>query len=238
MGRAFEYRRASKEARWDKMSKLFPKLAKAIQVAAKEGGADPAMNAKLRSTIAAAKAQNMPKNNIEAAIKRACGKDAAEIKTIFYEARAPHGVQMIIECMSDNPTRTVANVKAILHKNKAEMLQNGSLSFMFDKKSIFYVKQAEGGFDNLDDLELELIDFGLLELELTPDELILTGEATAFKTLSDALHERGLEAHESGVEYVPTTPISLDEEASIEISKLMDKLDDDDDVHMVYTNIA
>lgn len=235
MGRAFEYRRASKEARWDKMSKLFPKLAKAIQVAAKEGGSDPTMNAKLRSTIATAKAANMPKNNIEAAIKRACGKDAADIKTIFYEARAPHGVQMIIECMSDNPTRTVANVKAILNKNKAEMLQNGALSFMFDKKAIFYLESVD---EDLDELELFLIDYGLLELKSEGDELILLGEATAFKTLSDALDEKNLNFKEAYIAYVANSPLSLNEDEHMEIDKILDKLEDDEDVHHVYTNIG
>ena len=137
MGRAFEYRRASKEARWDKMSKLFPKLAKAIQVAAKEGGSDPDMNPKLRSAIATAKAHNMPKDNIDAAIKRANGKDSAEIKNIHYEGKAAHGVLVIVECMSDNPTRTVANVKAIFNKNGGEVLPNGSLSFMFSNFSVY-----------------------------------------------------------------------------------------------------
>ena len=158
MGRAFEYRRASKEARWDKMSKLFPELAKAITGAAKEGGSDPDMNPKLRSAIATAKAQNMPKDNIDAAIKRASGKDSSDIKTIFYDGKAAHGVQIIVEAATDNATRTVANVKAIFNKNGGEILPSGSLNFMFSRKAVFEVELPSG---DLEELELELIDYGL-----------------------------------------------------------------------------
>ncbi|MBQ3675519.1 MAG: YebC/PmpR family DNA-binding transcriptional regulator, partial [Campylobacter sp.] len=125
MGRAFEYRRAAKEARWGKMSKLFPKLGKAITMAAKEGGSDPDMNPKLRTAIATARAQNMPKDNIDAAIKRASGKDSVDIKTIHYDGKAPHGALVIVECATDNPTRTVANIKSIFNKAKGEFLPSG-----------------------------------------------------------------------------------------------------------------
>jgi YebC/PmpR family DNA-binding regulatory protein len=168
MGRAFEYRRASKEARWDKMSKLFPKLAKAITVAAKEGGSDPDMNPKLRSAIATAKAQNMPKDNIDAAIKRASGKDSSDIKTIFYDGKAAHGVQIIVETATDNATRTVANVKAIFNKNGGEILPSGSLSFMFSRKAVFEVEMPSS---DLEELELDLIDYGLELLEQSEDSL-------------------------------------------------------------------
>ncbi|TQR56003.1 YebC/PmpR family DNA-binding transcriptional regulator [Campylobacter troglodytis] len=235
MGRAFEYRRASKEARWDKMSKLFPKLARAIQVAAKEGGADPDMNAKLRSAIATAKASNMPKDNIEAAIKRAQGKDSADIKHLHYEGKAMHGVLIITECMSDNPTRTVANVKAIFAKNGGEVLQNGALSFLFSRKSVFYLEKFEG---NLEDLELDLIDFGLENLEQTEDELIISGDYSAFKELSDAILSKNLRLKKAGLEYVPNEPKEFSEEQINDIEKLLDKLEDDDDVQAVWTNIA
>ena len=150
MGRAFEYRRASKEARWDKMSKLFPKLGKAITIAAKEGGCDPDMNPKLRTAIMTAKAQNMPKDNIDAAIKRANGKDSADIKTIFYDGKAANGVQIIVETATDNPTRTVANIKAIFNKNGGEMLPSGSLNFMFARKAVFCVDNYAGDIDELE----------------------------------------------------------------------------------------
>ena len=234
MGRAFEYRRASKEARWDKMSKLFPKLAKAIQVAAKEGGADPLMNAKLRSAIALAKANNMPKDNIDAAIKRASGKDANDIKELYYEGKAAYGVLIVVECMSDNPTRTVANIKAIFNKNKAEFLQNGSLDFMFSRKAVFHLEKYEG---NLEELELELIDYGLEELELLEDELVIYADYASFKDLSDELEKRNISLKKAGLEYIATSPISLNEEELSEIEKLLDKLEEDDDVQNVYTNI-
>lgn len=233
MGRAFEYRRASKEARWDKMSKLFPKLAKAIQVAAKEGGIDPDMNPKLRTAIATAKANNMPKDNIDAAIKRASGKDSADIKNIHYEGKAAHGALIIVECMTDNPTRTVANVKAIFSKNGGEVLQNGSLGFMFARKAVFHLEKFDG---DLEELELDLIDAGLEELEQDEDLLVI-GDYTAFGELNAAIEAKGLIIKKAGLEYLPNNPISFSEEQLIDIEKLIDKLEDDDDVQAVYTNI-
>lgn len=234
MGRAFEYRRASKEARWDKMSKLFPKLAKAIQVAAKEGGSDPEMNPKLRIAIATAKANNMPKDNIDAAIKRALGKDSAEIKSIHYEGKAPHGALVIVECMTDNPTRTVANVKAIFAKNGGEVLQNGALGFMFSRKSVFHLEKFSG---DLEELELDLIDFGLENLEQNDDELMISGDYTAFKELSDGVVAKNLVLKKAGLEYVPNEPKAFSEEQILDIEKLLDKLEEDDDVQSVWTNV-
>lgn len=234
MGRAFEYRRASKEARWDKMSKLFPKLAKAIQVAAKEGGSDPEMNPKLRTAIATAKANNMPKDNIDAAIKRALGKDSAEIKSIHYEGKAPHGALVIVECMTDNPPRTVANVKAIFAKNGGEVLQNGALGFMFSRKSVFHLEKFSG---DLEELELDLIDFGLENLEQNDDELVISGDYTAFKELSDGVLAKNLVLKKAGLEYVPNEPKAFSEEQILDIEKLLDKLEEDDDVQSVWTNV-
>ncbi|MBE3605705.1 YebC/PmpR family DNA-binding transcriptional regulator [Campylobacter sp. RM13119] len=234
MGRAFEYRRAAKEARWDKMSKVFPKLAKAITVAAKEGGIDPDMNPKLRAAISAAKAENMPKDNIDAAIKRANGKDSADIKTIFYDGKAAHGTQIIVECATDNPTRTVANVKAIFHKNGGEILPSGSLSFMFSRKSVF---ELEKPTKDIEELELELIDFGLEEIEREGESLYVYGDYTSFGTLSEGIEKLGLEVKKARLEYIPTSSISLNEEEMSEVEKLLDKLEDDDDVQAVYTNI-
>lgn len=234
MGRAFEYRRAAKEARWDKMSKVFPKLAKAITVAAKEGGTDADMNPKLRAAIAAAKAQNMPKDNIDAAIKRASGKDSADIKTIFYDAKAGFGVQIIIEAATDNPTRTVANVKAICNKNGGEILPSGSLSFMFSRKSVFELALPEVA---LDEIELELIEYGLEELEQQGESVFVYGDYTSFGTLNEGVEKLGLSIKKAGLEYVPNATISLDEAQMSEIEKLLDKLEDDDDVQAVYTNI-
>lgn len=234
MGRAFEYRRAAKEARWDKMSKVFPKLAKAITVAAKEGGTEPDMNPKLRAAIAAAKAQNMPKDNIDAAIKRASGKDSADIKTIFYDGKGAHGVQIIVECATDNPTRTVANVKAIFSKNGGEILPSGSLNFMFARKSVF---ELEMPAKELDEIELELIDFGLTEIEEEDGVLYIYGDYASFGTLSEGIEKLGLEAKKASLQYIANSPVSLNEEQMSEIEKLLDKLEDDDDVQAVYTNI-
>lgn len=234
MGRAFEYRRAAKEARWDKMSKVFPKLAKAITVAAKEGGTEPDMNPKLRAAIAAAKAQNMPKDNIDAAIKRASGKDSADIKTIFYDGKGAHGVQIIVECATDNPTRTVANVKAIFSKNGGEILPSGSLNFMFARKSVFELDMPA---KELDEIELELIDFGLTEIEEDDGVLYIYGDYASFGTLSEGIEKLGLEAKKASLQYIANSPVSLNEEQMSEVEKLLDKLEDDDDVQAVYTNI-
>ncbi len=145
------------------MSRVFPKLGKIITMAAKDGGSDPEMNPKLRTAILNAKAQNMPKDNIEAAIKRASGKDAADIKEVSYEAKTIHGVLLFIDCATDNGTRTIANIKAILTRNGGDALQNGSLDFMFTRKSVFVFEKTEG--IDIEELELDLIDFGLEEIE-------------------------------------------------------------------------
>lgn len=234
MGRAFEYRRASKEARWDKMSKLFPKLGKAITVAAKEGGTDPEMNPKLRTAIATAKAQNMPKDNIDAAIKRANGKDSNDIKTIFYDGKAAHGVQIVVETATDNPTRTVANVKAIFSKNGGEMLPSGSLNFMFSRKAVFEVTKPNR---DIEELELELIDAGLSDLEEGDDSLVIYGDYTSFGTLNEGIEQAGLEIKKGSLQFIPNSTVSLDEAALGELERLLDKLEDDDDVQAVYTNI-
>lgn len=246
MGRAFEYRKAAKMKRWGTMSKLFPKLGKMITIAAKEGGSpDPEMNSKLRTAIANAKAQNMPKDNIEAAIKRAFNKDVADIKEIIYEAKAPHGVQMIITCATDNNTRTVANVRAILKKGGAEMLTSGSLNYIFGKKAVLEFDKSDD--IDIEELELELIDFGLEEIEedKEPQEhgedkdiLRIYGEFASFGELSKAIEEKGIEINKANIEYIPTTPVEIiDEEQLEEIESLIEKLEDDDDVQKVFTNL-
>lgn len=235
MGRAFEYRRAAKEKRWDKMSKVFPKLAKAITMAAKEGGCDPEMNAKLRAAIATAKAQNLPKDNIEAAIKRASGKDGLDIKEIRYDGKAPHGALVIVECATDNSTRTVANVKAIFNKNGGELLTTGSLDFMFTRKSVIEFNKS----DDLDveELELTLIDAGLDELDIEGNHVIVYGDFESFGTLNKALEDMGIEIEKSSLKYIPNVPTQFSDEQLEDIEKLIDKLEDDDDVQNVYTNI-
>lgn len=236
MGRAFEYRRASKEARWDKMSKLFPKLAKAITMAAREGGTDPEMNARLRTAIINAKAQNMPKDNIKAAIERAAGKDTADYAEITYEGKGPHGVLIMAEAATDNNTRTVANVRAYFNKNGGTVAPTGSLEFMFSRKAVFEF-DAPGNISR-DDLELELIEAGLETLEEYDDTWYVYGDFSTFGALSKALEDNGIEIKKASLKRIPLNPVTLTEEQMAEVEKLIDRLEDDDDIQAVYTNIA
>ena len=244
MGRAFEYRKAAKMKRWGAMSRIFPKLGKIITMAAKDGGLDPDMNPKLRTAILNAKAQNMPKDNIDAAIKRAAAKDLADIKELTYDVKASHGVQMIVECATDNNTRTVANVKAILARNAGEMLTSGSLNFMFTRKCVFVFNKTEEM--DLEEIELELIDFGLEEVEedAEPQEdaddiniVRIYGDYTSFGELSKALEDMNIAVKKATLEYIANTPIELSDEYMEEIDTLIDKLEEDEDVQAVYTNI-
>jgi YebC/PmpR family DNA-binding regulatory protein len=236
MGRAFEYRRASKEARWDKMSKLFPKLAKAITMAAKEGGSDPDMNPRLRTAILNAKAQNMPKDNIEAAIKRAAGKDTANYTEVIYEGKGPHGVLVVAEAATDNNTRTVANVKAYFSKNGGSLAPTGSLEFMFARKAVFEFEKPEGV--STDELELDLIEYGLESIESYDEDVYLYGDYTNFGSLSRALEDKGIEVKKASLKRIPSSPIELTEEQMADVEKLLDRLEDDDDIQAVFTNIA
>jgi YebC/PmpR family DNA-binding regulatory protein len=236
MGRAFEYRRAAKEKRWDKMSKMFPKLGKAITMAAKESGMDPTTNAKLRTAIQNAKAENMPKDNIEAAIKRAAQKDIASFTEVNYEGKGPYGVLIFVECATDNPTRTVANVKSYFNKCGGSLVPTGSLEFMFERKSVFEINKSESLDPEM--LELELIDAGCEEIEVTDDQLIVSGDYTAFGTIAKALEDMQIEVQKSSLKRVPTSPVEFTEEQLVEIEKVLDKIEDDDDIQQVFTNIA
>ncbi|MFN5418250.1 MAG: YebC/PmpR family DNA-binding transcriptional regulator [Flavobacteriia bacterium] len=236
MGRAFEYRRAAKEKRWDKMSKLFPKLGKAITMAAKEGGTDPAMNAKLRTAIQNAKAENMPKDNIDKAVKRANQKDLASFSEINYEGKGPHGVLIFVESATDNPTRTVANIKSYFNKSNGIVVPNGQMEFMFSRKSVFEFVKTDA--IDPEELELNLIDAGCTEIEVEEDKIIVFGDFTSFGTLSQALEELGIEVQKSSLKRFPTTPVEFTEEQLVDIEKLLDKIEDDDDVQQVFTNIA
>ncbi len=236
MGRAFEYRRAAKEKRWDKMSKVFPKLAKAITVAAKEGGVDPDLNARLRTAIQNAKAQNMPKDNIDAALKRAAGKDAENFSEILYEGKGPHGVLVVIECATDNPTRTIANIKSYFNKLGGALVPTGSLDFMFSRKAVFQFELKEGM--DVEEMELELIDSGLEEIEVNEGTVYAYADYKDFGTLNQALEDKGIEVTKASLQRIPTSPVEYSEEQMDEIDKLLDKMDDDDDIQAVFTNIA
>ena len=236
MGRAFEYRRAAKEKRWAKMSKIFPKLGRAITVAAKEGGPDPDMNSKLRLAIQNAKAANMPKDNIENAIKRASGKDATDYTEVNYEGKGPHGVLVFVECATDNTTRTVANVKSYFNKAGGSIVPTGSLEYMFTRRAVIEFELTE----ELDpeELELELIDAGLEEIEVDETTAYAYAAWTDFGTLNSAFEEKKIEATKANLQRFPTSPVEFDDEQMKEIDKMLDKLEEDDDVQAVYTNIA
>jgi len=236
MGRHFECRRRAKESRWATMSKVFPKLAKSITMAAKNGGPDPESNAPLRVAINNAKAQNLSKENIENAIKRAAGKDAADISEIIYEGKGPHGSLFIIECATDNSNRSVGNLKIIFNKNGGHLVSAGQLDFMFNRKSVIEFPVPEGR--DLEDLELELIDAGLEELSLDEGLVTLVGEYTAFASLTGAVEALGIVATKSSLQRLPTQPIELTEAQMEEVETILDKIEDDDDVQAVYTNIA
>ncbi|HPQ20301.1 MAG TPA: YebC/PmpR family DNA-binding transcriptional regulator [Saprospiraceae bacterium] len=236
MGRAFEYRRAAKEKRWGNMSRVFPKLAKAITVAAKDGGPDPAMNAKLKLAIQNAKTQNMPKDNIENAIKRAEGKDAESFAEINYEGKGPHGVLVFVECATDNPTRTVANVKSYFNKSGGQMVPTGSLEFMFDRKTVVEFEKTDAL--DIEELELEMIDFGLEEFEIDGDTVYAYGDYTNFGTLTKAFEDKQIEVSKADLQRIPTSPIEVTDEQMADIEKLINKLEDDDDVQNVFTNLA
>lgn len=236
MGRAFEYRRAAKEKRWDKMSRIFPKLSKKITIAAKDGGPDPDLNAALRTAILNAKAQNMPKTNIDSAIKRASGKDAANFTELNYEGKGPHGVLVFVECATDNSTRTVANVKSYFNKADGGLVPNGSLEFMFSRKAVFEFEMPEGM--ELDDLELELIDAGLEEIEENEGKFYAYAGYTSFGEMATALENLNIEVSKAELKRIPTTPVEFTEEQLEDIEKMLDKMEEDDDVQAVYTNIA
>ncbi len=218
------------------MSRIFPKLSRSITMAAKEGGPDPDMNAKLRTAIQNAKAQNMPKDNIDSAIKRAAGKDASEYTEVNYEGKGPHGVLIFVECATDNSTRTVANVKSYFNKAGGSLVPTGSLEFMFDRKAVFQFEAYEGM--DLEELELELIDAGLDDIEQNEETVYAYGDYTAFGTLSSALEEKKIDVKKSNLERIPTSAVEFTEEQLEEIEKLIDKLEEDDDVQQVFTNIA
>jgi YebC/PmpR family DNA-binding regulatory protein len=236
MGRAFEYRRAAKEKRWDKMSKVFPKIAKAITIAVKEAGADPDLNSRLRSAIQNAKAANMPKDNVEAAIKRAAGKDAENFTEILYEGKGPHGVLVVIECATDNPTRTIANVKSYFNKTGGALVTTGSLDFMFSRKAVFEFELKDGM--EVEELELELIDAGLEEIVANEGIAYAYADYKDFGILSQALEEKGIEVIKANLQRIPNSPVEFTEEQLDEIDKLLDRIEDDDDIQAVYTNIA
>jgi len=235
MGRAFEFRKERKFKRWAKMSKVFTKLGKEIVMAVKAGGPDPDSNAKLRTIIQNAKGAQMPKDRIEAAIKRATNKDEKDYEEIVYEGYGPHGIAVIVETSTDNTNRTVANVRSYFTKFGGSLGTSGSVSFMFDHKAVF--RFAQGDWD-MEELELELIDFGLTDIDENEGELFVYTEFGDFGTMQKALEEKGIEVISADFQRFPTTLVELNDEQEEIINKLIDKLEEDDDVNNVYTNMA
>ena len=236
MGRAFECRRRAKEARWDKMSKVFPKLAKSITIAAKNGGPDPDANAPLRLAINNAKAENLPKDKIDAAIKRASGSDAADITEVNYEGKGPHGSLFYIECATDNRNRSVGNLKTIFNKNGGQMVNSGQLDFMFTRKAVVEFEVTDE--INLEEVELELIDCGLEELEVEDGVARAVGDYTEFANLTSGIEKLEIPVKKAGLERIPTQPVELTDEQMEEVEALLEKIEDDDDVQVVFTNIG
>ena len=235
MGRAFEYRKAAKMKRWGNMSKVFPKLAKVITMAAKAGVPDPDMNAPLRTAIANAKAQNLPKDNIEAAIKRATSKDAANLAEVNYEGKSAGGVLIFIETATDNTARTVANIKDIFKKSKGQVVPTGSLEFMFDRKSVFEIKKPN---IDIEELELEMIDYGWESYEEDSDVIYVYGAFTDFGTLTEGFEKLNIKIIKADLQRIPNNPTEINDVAMADLEKLIEKLEDDEDVQTVYTNLA
>jgi YebC/PmpR family DNA-binding regulatory protein len=234
MGRAFEFRRARKEKRWANMARTFTKLGKEISVAVKSGGPDPETNPRLRVIIQNAKAANMPKDNVENAIKKAMAKDSASLEEINYEGYGPHGVAIFVETATDNLTRTVANVRSYFNKCNGALGTSGSLEFIFDRKRVFTIPSAGV---NRDDLELTLIEAGADDIVEQDDDIIAYTSFADFIGVQRALEQANVTVTSAEIRRIPNNTVSLTDEQAEDIIKLIDKLEDDDDVQNVFHNM-
>ena len=234
MGRAFEFRKERKMKRWAGMAKTFTRIGREIALAVKSGGTNPEYNSRLRVAIQNAKSANMPKANVESAIKKASGKEADNFQEVLYEGKGPHGIAIMVETATDNPTRTVANVRMYFDRCGGALGTSGSVGFLFDRKGVFKAK-SEG--HDWDELELELIDAGLEELKREEDEVVLTCGFTDFGSLQKALEDRNIETTSAALEYIPNTTKKLDDSEVEAVVKLIDRLEEDDDVLNVYTTM-
>ncbi|MBO8437588.1 MAG: YebC/PmpR family DNA-binding transcriptional regulator [Bacteroidetes bacterium] len=235
MGRAFEYRKARKLKRWGNMSRTFTKIGKEITMAVKAGGPDPDSNSRLRVLIQNAKAANMPKENVERAIKKATSKDEANYKEVVYEGYAPYGIAIVVETATDNTTRTVANVRSYFNKAGGSLGTTGSLDFLFEHKCVFKIKEKEGV--SLDDLELELIDFGVDEMDADEGEVIIYGPFEEFNNIQKYLEENGYEITSAEFERIPNDTKEVTPEQREHIEKLIERFEDDEDVQNVFHNM-
>jgi len=235
MGRVFEKRKHKMFARFDKMAKAFSRIGKDIAIAVKQSGPLPENNPRLRVCIQNAKGVNMPKDRIESAIKRASSKEEKDFQEVIYEGYAPHGVPIVVETATDNPTRTVANVRLIFSKNGGSMGNSGSVAFMFERKGVFKFDPASL---NMEELELEFIDAGAEDIEVADDEITVYTKFTEFGHMQKFLESRGLEAKSSTLQYIPAATKELTEEQQDEVLKLVEAMEADDDVQNVYHNLA
>ena len=241
MGRAFEFRKERKFKRWGHMAKTFTKIGKEITIAVKAGGPDVTGNPRLRALLQTARSENMPKDNIERAIKRASEKDQADYKEVVLEGRAPHGIAVLVECATDNNNRTVANVRSYFNKFGGSLGTSGSVDYMFDRKSVFHFK-SDKPYD-LEELELEMIDYGVEEIFEEEDEdgnktICVYGEFTSFNEIQKYIEENGFELVSAEFTRLPNTElVDLTPEQRAEVDKLVEKIEEDDDVQNVFTNL-
>ncbi|HRF69267.1 MAG TPA: YebC/PmpR family DNA-binding transcriptional regulator [Muribaculum sp.] len=235
MGRAFEYRKARKMKRWGNMSRTFTRIGKEITIAAKAGGPDPDTNPRLRVLMQNAKAANMPKDTVERAIKKATDKEAGDYKEIVYEGYGPFGIAIVVEAATDNNTRTVANVRSYFNKHGGTLGTQGSLSFLFEHKSVFKIKPKEGL--STEDLELELIDYGVDEVEADEDEIMLYGAFEEFANIQKYLEENGFEIVSAEFERIPNDLKEVTAEQRVQLEKLLEKFEEDEDVQNVFHNM-
>ncbi|EDP95265.1 YebC/PmpR family DNA-binding transcriptional regulator [Kordia algicida OT-1] len=235
MGRAFEFRKARKMKRWSAMAKTFTRIGKDIVMAVKEGGPNPDTNSRLRAVIQNAKAANMPKDNVERAIKKASDKNTENYKEVLFEGYGPHGIAILVETATDNNNRTVANVRSYFNKCDGSLGTQGSVEFMFDHTCNFRIP-AEG--QDAEELELEFIDFGVEEVFADDDGILLYGPFESFGAIQKELENREIEILSSGFERIPQVTKPLNEEETADIEKLLEKLEEDDDVQNVYHTMA
>lgn len=235
MGRAFEFRKARKMKRWSAMAKTFTRIGKDIVMAVKDGGPNPDTNSRLRAVIQNAKAANMPKDNVERAIKKASDKNTEDYKEVLFEGYGPHGIAILVETATDNNNRTVANVRSYFNKCDGNLGTQGSVEFMFDHTCNFRIP-SEG--QDAEELELEFIDFGVEEVFEDDDGILLYGPFESFGNIQKELEKRELEILSSGFERIPQVTNQLDEEKTADIEKLLEKLEEDEDVQNVYHTMA
>ena len=238
MGRAFEYRKATKLKRWGHMARTFTKLGKQIAVAVKAGGPEPENNPTLRAIIATCKRENMPKDKIERAIKNACGKDHSDYKTMTYEGYGPHGVAIFVDTLTDNATRTVGDVRSVFNKFNGNLGTMGSLAYLFDHKAVFTIRKKEGV--DMDELILDLIDYGVedeFDEDSEENSVTIYGDPKCFAQIQKHLEENGFEVLAAEFTYIPNDVKDVTPEERESIDKMVERLEDFDDVQTVYTNM-